>query len=126
MVEQKEILTRGGIYLARLDPAKTSEVGKIRPVIILNSQIILDSVPPIVVICPLSSQSHPQFNNLHFELDARDSLAVKSYALIEHCRSISITRIIYPRLAQTSSYELKRILHILQQLIGIYFNSLKQ
>ncbi len=31
MVEQKEILTRGGIYLARLDPAKINEVGKIRP-----------------------------------------------------------------------------------------------
>ncbi len=37
MVEQKEILTRGGIYLARLDPAKINEVGKIRPIIILNS-----------------------------------------------------------------------------------------
>ena len=43
MVDQKEILTRGGVYLARLDPAKINEVGKIRPVIVLNSQIILDS-----------------------------------------------------------------------------------
>lgn len=119
MVEQKEILTRGGIYLARLDPAKTNEVGKIRPVIILNSQIILDSLPPVIFICPLSSQSHPKFNNLNFELEARDSLAVKSYALTEHCRSISITRIIYPRLAQITSYELKRILHIFQKLIDI-------
>lgn len=29
MVEQKEILTRGGIYLARLDPTKINETGKI-------------------------------------------------------------------------------------------------
>ena len=119
MVDQKEILTRGGIYLARLDPAKMNEIGKIRPVILLNSQIILDSAPPIVFTCPLSSQSYPKFSNLHFELDIRDNLEVKSYALVEHCRAISITRIIHPRLAQVTSYELRHILRIVQQLIGI-------
>jgi hypothetical protein len=38
VVEQKEILTRGGIYLAKLDPAKAAEVGKICSVAILNCQ----------------------------------------------------------------------------------------
>ncbi|MEA0971658.1 hypothetical protein Megvenef_01642 [Candidatus Megaera venefica] len=37
MVEQIEILTRAGIYLAKLNPAKDVEIGKVRPVIILNS-----------------------------------------------------------------------------------------
>ncbi|MCZ6884232.1 type II toxin-antitoxin system PemK/MazF family toxin [Rickettsia helvetica] len=119
MVEQKEILTRGGIYLAGLDPAKINEIGTTRPIIILNSQTILDSIPPIIFICPLSSQSQPEFSNLHFELDVRDNLEVKSYALIEHCRSVSITRIIYPRLAQATSYEVNRILLILQQLVDV-------
>ncbi|HJD60673.1 MAG TPA: type II toxin-antitoxin system PemK/MazF family toxin [Rickettsia endosymbiont of Columbicola hoogstraali] len=119
MVGQKEILTRGGVYLARLDPTKINEVGKTRPVIVLNSQIILDSIPPIVFICPLSSQSYPNFSNLHFELNIRDNLEVKSYALVEHCRAISITRIIHPRLAQITSYELKHIIRIVQQLIGM-------
>ncbi|WP_408634840.1 hypothetical protein [Rickettsia asiatica] len=44
-------------------------MGKTRPIIILNSQTILDSIPPIIFICPLSSQSQPEFSNLHFELD---------------------------------------------------------
>lgn len=57
-MEEKIILTRGGIYLAKLNPAKLSEVGKVRPVIILNCQKILDSQPPIVFICPLSSKSY--------------------------------------------------------------------
>ena len=57
MVDRKEeILVRGGIYLSRLDPAKATEVGKIRPVIMLNSQIILDVVPSTVFVCPLSSK----------------------------------------------------------------------
>jgi mRNA interferase MazF len=118
MVEQKEALTRGGIYLAKLNPAKTSEVGKVRPVIILNAQMILDSVPSVIFICPLSSQSHIEFSSIHLELPARDSLEVISYALIEHCRSVAITRIIYPRIAQTTNLELEIIAHRLQRLLG--------
>src|SRR6266567_3746661 len=99
MVEQEEILTQGGIYLARLDPAKAAEVGKIRPVVILNAQAILVIIPPTVFICPLSRQSQPEFSSLHVQLSPRDNLKVISYALVEHCRSITIRRIIYPRLA---------------------------
>jgi hypothetical protein len=35
-------LTRGGVYLARLDPAKGAEVGKLRPVVVLTDQSLLD------------------------------------------------------------------------------------
>lgn len=119
MVEIKELLSQGGIYLARLDPSKASEVGKIRPVVILNSQAILDSTPAIVFVCPLSSQSHPKFANLHIELIPRDGLKVTSYALAEHCRAIAITRIICPRIAQTTSQELSTIIHYLNRLIAI-------
>lgn len=117
---QIEILSRGGVYLAKLNPTKATEIGKVRPVVILNSQAILDSIPPIVFICPLSSQSQPEFCSLHFELSIRDNLRAKSYALIEHCRSITISRIIHPRLAQTTSYEIESILHKLQQLVGLH------
>ena len=119
MVGQIEILTRGGVYLGKLNPAKHTEIGKIRPVIILNSQLILDSVPPIIFICPLSSQSQKEFSNLHYELSPRDKLRVKSYALIEHCRAISLNRIVYPRIGQLSKLELDNILNRLQRLVGL-------
>ena len=118
-MDEKINLTRGGVYLARLDPAKAGEVGKIRPIVILNSQVILDSTPPVVFICPLSSQSMPAFSSLHVQLDARDNLQVTSYALSEHCRSISINRIHHPRLAQLTATELLLILQRLQRLIGL-------
>ena len=119
MVAQEEILTRGGIYLARLDPAKGADVGKIRPVAILMSQAILDIVPPTLFICPLSSQSQPEFSSLHVKLSPRDNLEVISYALVEHCRSISIQRIIFPRLAQLTQTEIHLILYRLQRLVGL-------
>lgn len=118
-MEQKVILTRGGVYLAKLDPSKADEVGKIRPVVVLTSQAILSITPPTVFICPLSSKSQKEFSSLHVGLPPRDNLFSFSYALSEHCRSITIKRIIYPRLAQLTDGELSLILHHLQQLVGL-------
>lgn len=114
-----EILTRGGVYLARLDPVKHTEAGKIRPVAILTAQTILNMSVNLLFVCPLSSQSQPAFNQLHVELSARDQLQVTSYALVEHCRSITAQRLIYPRLAQLTNTEINTIVHRLQRLIGL-------
>lgn len=115
----EKILSRGGVYLTRLDPVKKTEVGKIRPVVVLNAEAILNINPLTVFICPLSSQSYPEFKNLHIPLPARDNLNVTSFALPEHCRAISIQRIIHPRLAQLTSSELASILEKLQRIIGL-------
>src|SRR6185312_5807364 len=101
------------------DPAKHVEVGKIRPVVLLNAQALLNVGPPTVFICPLSSQSEPEFKSFHVELPPRDNLRVTSYALVEHCRSITIKRLIYPRLAQLTALELNMILQRLQRMVGI-------
>ncbi len=118
MVGEVNILSRGGIYLAKLDPSKAAEVGKIRPVVILTAQEILNIIPPIVFVCPLSSQSRSEFSSLHVELPPRDNLQVTSFALVEHCKSITIRRLIYPRLAQLTDTELSLILHRLNRLLG--------
>lgn len=111
-------ITRGGGYLARLDPAKHTEVGKIRPIIILTAQLILNTTPEILFVCPLSSQSYPEFRSLHVAISPRDSLLKTSYALVEHCRSISIKRLLPTRLAQVTSDELCVVIARLQHLLG--------
>jgi len=114
---KSETLIRGGIYLARLDPVKKAEVGKIRPVAVLTSQIILNKSSPICFVCPLSSQSYPEFKSLHVELAPRDSLEVKSFALVEHCRSVGSHRILQPRLAQLMEFEVSEIIRRLNYSI---------
>ena len=116
MAEAK--LTRGGVYLARLDPVKGAEVGKLRPVVLLTDQTLLDAEPPQVFVCPLSSHSKPTYQALHLKLPPRDGLEVESYALAEHCRSISIRRIRSERLARLDTDEINEIIHRLLRLIG--------
>lgn len=111
-------LTRGGVYLARLDPAKGAEVGKLRPVVVLTDQSLLDVSPPHVFVCPLSGRSDPDYQALHLMLPARDGLKVESYALVEHCRAISIRRLQSERLAKLEIDEIDEIIRRLHRLVG--------
>ena len=111
-------LTRGGVYLARLDPAKGAEVGKLRPVVVLTDQSLLKLDPPHIFVCPLSGRSNPDYQALHLSLPARDSLKVKSYALVEHCRTISIRRLQSERLAKLEIDEMNEIIRRLHRLVG--------
>ena len=111
-------LTRGGVYLARLDPAKGAEVGKLRPVVVLTDQFLLDVTPPHVFVCPLSGRSDPDYQALHLSLPARDSLKVNSYALVEHCRAISMRRLQTERLAKLEIDEMNEIIRRLHRLVG--------
>lgn len=111
------ILTQGGVYLAKLNLTKKGEVGKVRPVVVLTTQTILDARPPVIFICPLSSQSHKKLDSLHIEIPQRDSLLKNSYALIEHCRAIADHRIATHRLAQLQRREIIEIIKRLNLLI---------
>lgn len=112
-------LSRGGIYPARLDPSRGTEVGKLRPVAVLTAQALLDTDPPVIFICPLSSRSDPAFQALHLSLPGRDRLLRQSYALVEHCRAVSRQRLLPDRLAMLTPAEIGHILHRLQRLVGL-------
>lgn len=117
-MEGLTVLVRGGIYLARLDPVKGAEVGKLRPVLVLTDQVLLDVVPPILFICPLSSRSDPAYDALHVALPPRDALARPSWALVEHCRAVSARRVLSERLATATDAELHEIVRRLGRLVG--------
>jgi len=114
-----ERLSRAGVYLARLDPAKGAEIGKLRPVIVLTAEEILAVDPALLFVCPLSSHSTPEFEALHVALRARDGLKVGSFALVEHCRAISRRRVLGERIARASDQEFALVLHRLQRLVGL-------
>lgn len=108
---------RGGVYLAKLNPSKHNEIGKLRPVVVLTSQKILDSKPPLIFICPLSSKSHEDFKYLHSVISTRDKLKNNSFALIEHSKSISYKRLHDTCLSVLTKKELEQIINNMVFLI---------
>jgi mRNA interferase MazF len=101
---------RGGIYLAKLNPSRYNEIAKLRPVVVLTSQKILNSKPLLVFICPLSSKSQEDFKYLHFKLLPRDRLNEISYVLIEHTKSVSVQRLNNDCLSVLTDKELEQII----------------
>ena len=49
-------MKRGEIYLAYLNPNKGKEVGKLRPILILQTDILNEIKHPTVIILPLTTQ----------------------------------------------------------------------
>lgn len=85
----------------------------------LMGQFILDVQPSSVLVCPLSSKSYPECAQLHVTLPARDGLQRDSYASVEHCRSISVKRLVEPRIAQLTTDELCVIFIRLRQMCNM-------
>ena len=84
----------------------------------LNLKEMSNFINKVIVEIIINDNVSTIFNSV-FYLEIRDNLQVKSYALPEHCRSITINRIIYPRLAQSTSVELNSILRRLRRLIDL-------
>ena len=111
-MSEKPVSTTGGWS------GKGAEVGKLRLVIVLTDQTLLGVSLPHVFVCPLSGRSEAEYQALHVLLPARDSLKVKSYALVEHCRAISTRRLQSERLAKLEIDEMNEIIRRLQRLFG--------
>ena len=55
-------MKRDEIYWTRLDPVEGSEIGKTRPCVIVSLDV-LNRVLATVVVCPLTSQLHPDWRS---------------------------------------------------------------
>ncbi|MEA2017907.1 MAG: type II toxin-antitoxin system PemK/MazF family toxin [Campylobacterota bacterium] len=106
---------KGEIYLARLNPKKGSEVGKIRPVLIYQTNLLNDIEHPTTIILPISTYLIDDAYPLRYRINKRDDLEKDSDILCDQIRAIDNERIISNSLTILS---LKEILEIDNQ-IGI-------
>lgn len=109
-------MRQGDIVIARLDPATAAELGKLRPVVILTSDLFLAAQPSVLFVCPLMSRHDPRYGDYLIRIPQRERLQKDSYAAIHQCRSISRQRILANEVAfaRCTPLELANILdHLL-------------
>lgn len=85
-------MRRGEIWVARLNPNKGAEAGKLRPVIVMQDDAILASGLHTVIVVPLTTQFRPTFEPMRTRIDSRDKLLKVSYAMVEQPRAIDRSR----------------------------------
>jgi mRNA interferase MazF len=102
-------MKRGEVYLAYLNPNKGKEVGKLRPVLILQTDFLNEINHPTIIVLPLSTKLIDDAYPLRYRIKKRDKLEKDSDVLCDQIRAISVERIRGDRLTILSEQELKEI-----------------
>lgn len=86
-------LNFGEVRLADLNPRVGTELGKLRPVLIIQNQILLDIDHPSTLIVPLTTNLIDEAQPLRIRIKAQDKLQKDSDLLIDQIRAIDNQRL---------------------------------
>ena len=110
---------KGEIYLARFNPRKYNEVGKVRPVFIYQTDMLNDIGHPTTIVLPLSTYLIDGAYPLRYRVTSRDKLEKDSDVLCDQIRAIDKQRIISESLTQLSYQEIFEIDEQVKIVLGI-------
>lgn len=100
---------RGEIWLANLNPRRGTEPGKMRPVLIVQSQALLDAGHPSTLIIPLTTNLIEDAEPLRIRILAADQLRQDSNLLIDQMRAIDNRRLMQGPLLRLSERLMKKV-----------------
>ncbi|MBD3841408.1 MAG: type II toxin-antitoxin system PemK/MazF family toxin [Campylobacterales bacterium] len=100
---------KGEIYLANLNPKKGNEVGKLRPVLIYQTDMLNEITHPTTTILLLSTYLVNDSYPLRMRIKKRDKLEATSEILCDQIRTIDNQRIIDEKLTILNDEEMKQI-----------------
>ena len=110
---------RGNIYLANFNPSKGSEAGKIRPCIVLQSDLLNEAGRPSTTILPMTNHLLDDADPLRVRIKARDDLESDSDVMIDQVRTIDNRRFCSDMLTVASPREMVRIATYLQIVLDL-------
>jgi len=111
------MVSRGEIWLANLNPVKkNNEVGKIRPVLIFQTNELNSSDYPTTIVLPLSTSLVDEAEPLRMRITQRDKLQENSDILLAQIRAIDNSRFI-EKLATLNTQEMKKVKLLFDEII---------
>ena len=104
------------IWLANLNPAKGTEPGKVRPVVIVQTDLLNESHPSLI-ICPITTNVLPESELLRVHLN-KGQLDVLSDILVDQINAIDKKRLISKlgELTNSQAYKLGENIKIVLDL----------
>jgi mRNA interferase MazF len=100
---------RGQVWLANLNPRRGTEPGKTRPVLVVQSQALLDAGHPLTLVIPLTTVLVEDAEPLRIRVPAVDKLRRDSDLLIDQLRSIDNARLLQGPLCQITRPLMSRV-----------------
>jgi mRNA interferase MazF len=100
---------KGEIYLAKLNPKKGNEVGKIRPVLIYQTDFLNECEHPTTIVLPLSTVLIDNAYPLRYRITSREKLDKTSDVLCDQMRALDNQRILDGLLTKLTYIEMLNI-----------------
>lgn len=110
---------RGEIYLANLNPKKGNEVGKLRPILVYQTDMLNEIVHPTTTVLPLSTHLIDESYPLRFRVKKREKLETTSEILCDQIRTIDNQRIINEKLTMLNEDEMDQVDKQVKIVLGI-------
>ena len=109
----------GEIWLANLNPVKGTEPGKIRPVLIMQNQALLDADHPSTLIIPLTTSLVDDAEPLRLRITACGKLDKDSDLLLDQLRAIDNKRLIEGPLLLLDAALMSRVYSAVVEVMGM-------
>ncbi len=110
---------RGNIYLADFNPPRGTEPGKIRPCLVMQSNLLNDEDHPSTTVIPLTAQVLKEAAPLRFRINARDQLERNSDLIMDQTRSIDNERFVSGTLTTLTKQELLMVEEYWKIVLGL-------
>ena len=102
-------IEHGAIWLADLNPGKGTEPGKTRPVLVVQSQTLLDVGHPSTLVIPLTTHLVDDAEPLRLRVNAFAKLKHDSDLLIDQLRAIDNRRLTSGPLGVCSTVFMRKV-----------------
>lgn len=112
-------MNRGEVWVAQLEPRRGAEVGKSRPVIVLQEDRLTAAGMPTVLVVPLTTKLWPRFEPIRVRIGARRGLREDCHAMVEHVRSIDRSRLRQGPLTTVTRDEMQSVERSLRVVLGL-------
>ena len=119
LLKMFRVRKRGSIWLANLNPGKGTEPGKIRPVLIVQSQALLDADHPSTLVVPLTTRLVDNAQPLRLRIRAEGNLAKDSDLLLDQLRAIDNNRLVQGPVLQCSPELMSEVEKALREVLDI-------
>lgn len=113
------LIRRGEVWVARLNPNQGAEVGKVRPVVVIQADLLTDAGIPTVLVVPLTTQMRRGAELLRVLIPARERLVRDSYAMAEQPRALDRTRLGEGPLTRLTAEELLKLERALRAVMAL-------
>ena len=113
-------MRRGEIWLGNLNPNRGAEVGKVRPVLIVQADFLIAQGEPTIIVLPLTTQVRASKEPLHVTIPARDQLEETCQVMPEQPRTLDRKRLIEGPLTRLTKQELENVERSLMAVLGLF------